>query len=122
MSPQPDPTRFAGRQVCRLSDIPAQGARGFVLHGTEPADELRLIVMTRSGGLHAFINSCPHARAPLDYPPDKFFDYQGRFLLCSLHGARFRPEDGLCVGGPAPGQRLTPVPLVVVDGTVFVAE
>lgn len=111
-----DPTLWAGAAVCPAASVPEAGAVGVELPApatAEDAGTLRLILLRRDGDVRAYHNSCPHARAPLDFPPDKFFDITGRFLFCSLHGALFRPEDGVCVGGPAKGGRLTPIPVAV---------
>lgn len=73
-------------------------------------------------GLVAFVNDCPHARSPLDWKPGEFLDFERRYILCTTHGAKFRIRDGMCVHGPCLGQPLTPVPLAVCDGRVYVAD
>jgi len=50
--------------------------------------------------------------------PDHFFDAEGRHLVCSTHGAVFRPEDGYCLAGPCAGESLEPVPVEVREGRV----
>lgn len=118
-----DPSLWAGRVVAAASIVPETGAVGVEVPAVaEDSGPLRLILLRRDGAVRAFVNSCPHARAPLDYPPNKFFDFSGRFLLCSLHGALFRPSDGVCIGGPAKGKALTPVAVEeAADGTLRLA-
>jgi nitrite reductase/ring-hydroxylating ferredoxin subunit len=43
--------------------------------------------------------------------PDRFMTADGRALLCTTHGAQFRPEDGYCFRGPCKGRRLAPLQL-----------
>jgi nitrite reductase/ring-hydroxylating ferredoxin subunit len=70
-------------------------------------EEEREGFVVRSGGrLHAYRNACPHTGAPLNWSPNRFLTEDGDYLICALHGALFRIEDGLCVAGPCHGQRL----------------
>jgi nitrite reductase/ring-hydroxylating ferredoxin subunit len=46
-------------------------------------------------------------------------DKTGEYILCLNHDARFRVEDGVCIGGPCLGQRLKPV-TVRVNGNGYV--
>ena len=54
-----------------------------------------------------------------DREPADVWDPNKRYLVCNSHGARYRPEDGLCVSGPCEGSHLRELPLVVEDGVVF---
>lgn len=106
--------------LCRLDDIPDGEARGFTV-GTGGGK--RIILVTRRGGeVYAYVNACPHIGAPLDWTPNRFMSHDGRHLLCAMHGALFRVEDGYCVSGPCAGQRLAAVAVVPVDGQVFLRE
>jgi len=69
-------------------------------------------------GLVAYANICPHAWAPMDWTPGEFLDYERRYIHCATHGAKFRIDDGMCIHGPCLGKPLTPIPIVVEDGTV----
>ena len=35
-----------------------------------------------------------------DREPRELWDPTGKFIVCSSHGARYQPSDGLCVSGP----------------------
>ena len=59
-----------------------------------------------AGEYHAYVNRCAHTGTPLDTWPNDFFSEDGRYLVCSTHGATYLPESGLCVGGPCPGAKL----------------
>ncbi len=104
------------RAVCRLDEIPDGAARGFTLHG---GDGPRDILVARAGAaVCAYVNSCPHTGAPLDWTPDRFMAPDGVHLMCATHGALFRVADGYCIAGPCAGRSLAPVPVALVAGTV----
>jgi nitrite reductase/ring-hydroxylating ferredoxin subunit len=104
----------AGRlRLCPAEEVPEGGGRGFVF-GRMP-EELRVFVIRWQGRLLAYENACPHAGVSLDWTPDRFFDRNGELLICALHGARFRPDDGLCVAGPCRGLRLTALAIELDD-------
>jgi nitrite reductase/ring-hydroxylating ferredoxin subunit len=105
--------------LCRADEIAEGKGRGFRLG--EGAHQFPVFVIRTSGALRAYVNSCPHVGTPLDGFPDRFFDRAGAHLLCGTHGAIFRPEDGVCVGGPCAGKRLEPVS-IVIDGGVVMLE
>jgi naringenin degradation protein FdeD len=105
--------------LCRDAEVDEGKGRGFRFGaGTE---RVALFVVRKGGALYAYRNACPHVGTPLDWLEDRFFDRSGRHLLCGTHGARFRPEDGLCVAGPCRGKRLEAVPVAVEDGAIVVA-
>jgi nitrite reductase/ring-hydroxylating ferredoxin subunit len=98
----------------------AEGAgRGWTIDPEGPARRAFFVVRYR-GRLHAYLNSCPHAGVPLDWVPDRFFERAGRYLLCGTHGARFRPEDGVCIAGPCAGRALQPLLLAVDNGEIVI--
>lgn len=106
--------------LCDAAQIADPGSRGFVLDSGD-APPLRLFVVNKGGELHAYVNSCPHTGAPLEWMPDQFLDFDNSFIQCAIHGALFRPEDGMCVRGPCAGDALRALPLRVRDGVVMVA-
>jgi len=52
------------------------------------------------GQFRAWKNSCPHAGAPLDWTPGKFFSEDGQQLVCHVHFAHFDPLTGDRLSGP----------------------
>lgn len=86
-----------------------------------PDDAQSLIVYRDGGEVRAWINVCPHAGRRLDWAPGQFLRSREGLLVCAVHGASFRLEDGLCVGGPCAGQSLPAVAVEVVDGQVRLA-
>ena len=76
-------------------------------------------IVNVNGSYHAYVNRCPHAGTTLDLWPNEFMTDDGRFLICSTHGAVFEQHTGLCVEGPCPGARLETL-TVELDGDCVV--
>jgi len=109
------------RVVCRLSDLDALSARGFTIGGGDWP--LRgFVVGAAGGGVHGYLNRCPHAGHPLDLLPQRFLTADGSLILCSSHGALFEKASGYCVAGPCAGQSLTRLALEVRSGFVVLAD
>lgn len=107
-------------RLCRLEEIPDRSARGFIVEdGSERG--LDLFVYRDGGDVFAYRNQCPHQGTPLEMFPDRFMTADRRALLCTTHGARFRPRDGHCYKGPCKGKRLDPLTLVC-DGDALALE
>lgn len=100
--------------------MPNRSAHGFLLDLDDRP--LNLIVFRRDGDVRVFVNACPHVGTPLEIFPGRFMTRDGRHLLCSTHGARFRPEDGLCIAGPCKGKYLSALPCFNRDGTVWLSS
>jgi nitrite reductase/ring-hydroxylating ferredoxin subunit len=76
-------------------------------------------VVNHAGTVVAYVNASPHAGNPLDLRAPGFYSEDGRHLVCSVHGAVFAPDTGVCTEGPCPGARLDPL-TVTRDGEAFV--
>ena len=115
MNGAPDP----GTRLCALGDLADPGAKGFEFR---KGDALFAGFVVRKGpSVFGYIDRCPHAGWPLAMAQDRYLTREGDLILCSGHGALFRPDDGICIGGPCGGKRLSPWPVRVQDGAVFVA-
>ncbi len=79
-------------------------------------------VVRYRGRVYAYYNRCPHRGLELDWQAGQFFDEQGQFLVCAVHGARYDPADGRCMGGPCRGRALQAVACREQGGLVFVEE
>ncbi|HSL17359.1 MAG TPA: Rieske 2Fe-2S domain-containing protein [Methylomirabilota bacterium] len=110
-----------GRAMERIAALDEIPERGLVFSYKEgPFDEQGILLRAADGGVHAFKNQCRHLAVPLDgTDPGELWDASRRHLTCSAHGARYRPDDGLCVAGPPAGSHLKSLPVVVEDGAVF---
>ena len=109
----------AGVTLCDLASVPEPGARGFVLQIGEAY--FHGFVVRADGGVHGYVDRCPHAGLPLPQRLDLYLTLDASLIQCSWHGALFRIQDGACVGGPCAGARLTPWPVQVTDGQVRTA-
>lgn len=77
----------------------------------------RAFAVRYEGQVQAYLNRCTHVAMEMDYQPDRFFDAEGRWLLCATHGATYAPDTGDCVGGPCRGG-LVKIPLTETQGVV----
>ena len=77
----------------------------------------RAFAVRFEGQVQAYLNRCTHVAMEMDYQPDRFFDTEGRWLLCATHGATYAPDTGECVGGPCRGG-LVKITLIETDGVV----
>ena len=108
------------RVICPLHELADPGARGFTMgRGDWP---LRGFVVRRAAMVRAYVNHCPHAGFPLNWAPHAFLAPQAPLILCSMHGALFEIESGLCVSGPCEGLGLRALPVRVERGYVMLDE
>jgi nitrite reductase/ring-hydroxylating ferredoxin subunit len=108
------------RVICPLHELADPGAKGFTMgEGDWP---LRGFVVRRGGSVHAYVNHCPHAGFPLNWIPDAFLAPDAPLILCTMHGALFEIETGLCLSGPCDGRRLRALPVRVVRGYVMLDD
>ncbi len=109
----------AGVRLCALADVPDSGAKGFVFR---EGDSLFAGFVLRHGArVTGWVDRCPHMGTPLAFLPDRYLTREGDLVLCSTHGALFRPGDGLCLAGPCEGKRLWTWDVVVVGDEVLTA-
>lgn len=52
----------------------------------------------------------------LNWLSNRFLDREAETILCDVHGARFRIEDGACLFGPCAGRGLTVVAVRIEAG------
>jgi nitrite reductase/ring-hydroxylating ferredoxin subunit len=111
---------MTGQPLCRLEDLSATGAKEIILD----KDGARFPVFVVKYGLHIFgyVNSCPHARLPLNWRDDVFLDVSGTYLFCANHGAHFDVSTGKCIRGPCKGQSLAPFPVYLDGDAILAAE
>jgi len=69
----------------------------------------------------AYINRCPHQRRMLQWNPNVFLTKEKTHILCSVHGATFQIETGLCVGGPCVGASLEALTVKIENDVVLVS-
>jgi nitrite reductase/ring-hydroxylating ferredoxin subunit len=91
--------------------------RKFVLPA--PGGPIEAFVVNVRGTLHAWVNRCRHVALTMDWVENRFLDESGEYIVCGTHGAVYRPDTGVCVGGPPLGRALIRVPLRTEDGTLI---
>ena len=105
-------------RIASVDEIGSEGLRFTYLDG--PFEEEGILLKLRDGRFRAYKNECRHLPMKLDdREPRELWDRAGRYIVCSSHGARYQPSDGLCVSGPCEGSHLKALPVEVRDGEVF---
>jgi len=99
--------------------IPEGRARNFVIELR--AGRFHGFIVRQGEAVHGYVDRCPHMGLPLAQELDEYVAPDGKYLMCSWHGAFFRIEDGYCVGGPCGGASLQPWPVTVRDGLLVTA-
>jgi nitrite reductase/ring-hydroxylating ferredoxin subunit len=105
-----------GTVLCRLEDIPHGEAKGFVFR--EEGALFAGFVLREGQDVRGFIDRCPHNGMPLSALPNQYLTRDGKFIICSGHGALFLKGDGVCVAGPCAGDSLEGWAVTVSDGAV----
>ena len=106
----------AGVTLGPLDAVSDGTARNYVLQLR--AGRFHGFVVRRGETAWGYVDRCPHAGVPLARQLDDYLTPAGDLIACSWHGALFRVDDGLCVGGPCAGSRLIPWPVAVVNGAL----
>lgn len=105
-------------KLCELSDIEDGDSAGFVIE--TPDGKRSVIAVRQAETVYAYVNSCPHIGAPLDFMPGKFLNRNKTHIMCSTHGALFKIDDGLCVAGPCVDQNLEVLKTKTDNETVYI--
>ncbi len=105
------------QKICDLSELAELSGKEFSVEKNEQNQDAFLIYFKQH--CYAYENSCPHTGVNLNWQAEQFFSFDGLFLQCSLHGALFEPESGVCVRGPCVGSKLKAVNIEIDDGIVF---
>jgi nitrite reductase/ring-hydroxylating ferredoxin subunit len=108
-----------GTILCPLEDIPHAGAKGFVFR--EGGALFAGFILREGQEVRGFIDRCPHNGMPLSALPNQYLTRDGKFIICSGHGALFLKADGACVAGPCAGESLESWAVAVSEGAVITA-
>lgn len=109
-----------GVKLAPLDQLADGAARNFVLQ--MKAGRFHGFVVRRGDSVHGYVDRCPHMGVPMTQTLDDYLTPGGTHIACAWHGALFTIADGLCVGGPCTGQRLTPWPVTISDGMIVTAQ
>jgi nitrite reductase/ring-hydroxylating ferredoxin subunit len=106
-------------RLCALDEIRDPGAKGFFFRAGEQI--FMGFVVRRGDEVRGFLDRCPHTGTPLAAAPDRYLTREGDLIVCSTHGAMFRPSDGLCLAGPCESRSLWSWPVRLVGDEVRTA-
>ena len=106
--------------LCNTSELEENQSKGFALpdHTRDPA----IFVVRHDNQFYAYENTCPHTTAPLNWQPDQFMDMDNEYIQCSVHGALFQIQDGLCIRGPCVQQSLKAANLVIENSKIYLQD
>lgn len=110
----------SGQILCGVEEIP-DGQCKEIRYG-EGAYALSILVHRSGTGFKAYVNRCPHFSLPLNVSPGQFVMLEGARVMCALHGAVFRLDNGNCEAGPAATSFLESVEVIVRGGSVCIAD
>jgi nitrite reductase/ring-hydroxylating ferredoxin subunit len=88
--------------LCNSADL-VEGGEAVPFDVALAGENCRAFAVRYEGAVHAYVNRCAHVAMEMDWQPNRFFDDTGQWLLCSTHGAVYRPDTGECSGGPCRG-------------------
>ena len=102
--------------LCHIDDIPEGKARCLEHEGKQ------MFAVKRLGEIYLYLNQCPHLGVNLNWQKDEFFNYDDSLLQCSMHGALFEIETGLCIAGPCKRQSLFQIPFKTLKDQIVVTD
>lgn len=106
------------RLICEASALVDSG-RGVRFEVEYFGESAPAFVVRKAGKVHGYLNRCAHVAMELDWQEGVFFDFDGRDLLCSTHGALYDAASGRCLGGPCNGSPLVKLRLEERNGLVY---
>ncbi|MCU6435404.1 Rieske 2Fe-2S domain-containing protein [Undibacterium sp. Jales W-56] len=104
-------------KICDSSEL-IEGGKGIRFPVTAGHEDATGFVVRFDGTAHAYLNRCAHVPIELDWNPGEFFESSGLYIMCSTHGAIYKPENGYCTGGPCRGARLRKIEITEKDGQI----
>ena len=99
--------------ICALDTLQEKQSFGF------RAPNVEGFVVIKDKNVFGYRNVCPHIGMNLEFQEHRFLDADHAFIQCSMHGALFEIENGLCVHGPCLNQALAPLRIQVEDEKIF---
>ena len=104
--------------LCPLSDLEELDTKGFqIIIKRKKTD---IFIVRKGNAVYAYQNSCPHAKAPLEWNPDEFLDAKKEVIICAMHGATFSIEKGECLQGACSGIGLKTLSTAIQEGNVYI--
>jgi nitrite reductase/ring-hydroxylating ferredoxin subunit len=66
-----------------------------------------------------YLNVCAHAGLRLEGGRGQFFSRDRQSLVCTSHGAVYKPDTGLCISGPCSGLALIPLNIIERESCIY---
>jgi nitrite reductase/ring-hydroxylating ferredoxin subunit len=105
-------------RLCAVGDIEDNSSQEF---DVEIAGVRRYLIGVRQGEkIFVYLDYCPHMGYPEKFVDMRFLCTYSQKFYCAVHGARFNPDDGACVGGPPSGDFLGRFETRIENGEVYV--
>ena len=102
------------------SEAVREGAKGVRFAIPSLGDFVSGFVVRFQGKPYAYVNQCAHVPVELDWNEGDFFTVQKDYLICSTHGAHYRPENGFCVMGPCKGRSLKSIEVMEQNDQIVI--
>jgi nitrite reductase/ring-hydroxylating ferredoxin subunit len=109
------------RLICASAEV-VDGGLGVRFTVPRYGVQTPAFVIRYAGTAYAYLNQCGHVPAELDWLPGEFFDQSKVYLICSIHGALYAPDNGRCLGGRCQGKGLTRLSIEERDGAIYLLD
>ena len=106
--------------VILKSEVLEEGAKGIRFPLPMLGEFVTGFVVRFHGKPYAYVNQCAHVPIELDWNEGDFFTTQKDYLICSTHGAHYRPDNGFCVMGPCKGKSLKAIPVTEQNQEILI--
>ena len=110
-------TKLKSNFICSTTELSDPASYGFNIE--KNGESIEGFLVKNDGAYFAYLNSCPHTGAPLDWLEHQFLDSEGALIQCAVHDARFFIETGECVFGPCLGKNLGRLKVDVKDDGIY---
>src|SRR5690554_4634943 len=90
--------------VCPSSDL-VNGGLACKLPVQHQGEATTALFIRYQDQVYGYLNRCPHMGSALDWE-NQVFTRAGDQLMCARHGATFKPDTGVCTGGPCQPSKL----------------
>lgn len=89
-----------------------------VLYNTR---DITALVLKHDTEVAVYLDLCPHNKITLSENGD-YLSEDGSRLMCEVHGATFKLQDGSCDRGPCQGDTLAKIPFEVANEAVRIRK
>ena len=100
-------------KLCHVDELLESQSKGFNIN------EQHILAVKKYGEIYVYENRCPHLGIQMEMMPDQFLDSTHSLIMCAMHGALFRIEDGLCISGPCLSQKLKPLKFEIHNELIY---